>query len=495
MSDGRALLLILNGAGYRTERRGNAVTERSLPTLFRQMNETGFAVLEAAGTAVGLEASQVGNSEAGHLNLGAGEVVESMACRLLRAYENDTWAKHPAWDRIVAGKTLHIVGLLSDAGVHALLRTMVHASNIASTRGVVEIIVHPVLDGVDSRLGSAPTLLDELRASIGQLPQARLGVVQGRQHFCERNGDLSTTRIAADALAGRGPLEPFSLEMLREHLDADNSEKTFPAMMVPGGRAMRPGESVLLTSHRADRARQIGIALSESQPLYTILDLGTFEGHRIPTEDVFFAQPPRTRGLAFELLRHSIPSIRIAEKCKFPHVTHFFNGFDPALEGEGQCVHSIPEGEVPKHPEMSSHEITDRIIAAMQEPGRRAIVANLANLDQVGHTGNFKLCKRAATVVDKCYQRLVQAAQEHGFTIMVTADHGNADVMLDEHGQPSGSHTDSPVPFLLTPAPNLRLEWRNQEGALGNVAATFLEALGLAAPEWMDPSLATLRSR
>ncbi|MEC7584099.1 MAG: hypothetical protein VYE77_07260 [Planctomycetota bacterium] len=495
MSQGRALLLILGGAGFRTESRGNAVTDKNLPTLFRQMHEAGFALLDAAGDAVGLEAGQVGNSEVGHLSLGAGEVVDSMVRRLLHAYEDGSWAAHPVWTSLGQSQTLHIVGLLSDAGVHALSRTLVQASHIASRKGIREILIHPVFDGVDSQTGSAPALLDELRAMLGQIPQARLGVVQGRQHFLDDSGDLAKTRIATNALCGYTDLEPFDLEELREHLDDEQCESTFPAMLVPGGRAIQPGENVLLTNHLAEGVRQIGTVLSDSQPLYSVVDLGSFEGHSIPTADVFFPQPPRTRGLAFELRRHGIPSLRIADSSKLPHVTHFFNGLDPAVEGQGECIDSTAEKGVRQQPGLSSREVTDRIIAAMQHPGRRAIIANMADLDQAGHTGDLKLCKTAAKAIDKCYQRLVEAAKENGFTILVTADHGNADTMLDEHGQPSGSHTAEPVPFVIQPAPNLRMEWQRKKGALANVASTYLEALGVRAPRWMAPSLARIRSR
>ena len=347
----------------------------------------------------------------------------------------------------------------------------------------------------DSRAGTAPALLEALRSDLAAIPAARLGVVQGRKHFCDRSGDLAVSRTAAHALTGKTRLDPFRDELLQQHLDAGQSEATFGARLHDGGRTMLPGEPVLLTSNRAARARQIGAVLSETQPLYTILDLGSLAGQEIATQQVFFPQPARTRGLAFELLRHRIASARIAEKCKFPHVTHFFNGFDPAVEGDGTCIHSIPEDQIPQRPEMSSAEITDRIIAAMREPGRRAIVANIANLDQVGHIGDLTLCERAASTVDGCYRRLVDAASQHGFTLMVTADHGNADVMTDEHGRPFGSHTDYPVPFLIQPAPGMRLDWRQKDGALANVAATFLGALGVQAPDWMAPPLAALRSR
>ncbi|MEQ1632303.1 MAG: 2,3-bisphosphoglycerate-independent phosphoglycerate mutase, partial [Planctomycetota bacterium] len=174
MSDRRALLLVLDGAGFRTDTKGNAVTERTLPSLFATMRDQGFAVLEAAGTAVGLEDGQVGNSEAGHLTIGAGEVVPSTVRRLLLAYEDGSWGRDPQIARLAAHASVHVLGLLSDAGVHALARTIVHAATLLQQSGCKEIVVHPVLDGVDSPAGSGVRLLRELRAALACLPAVRI---------------------------------------------------------------------------------------------------------------------------------------------------------------------------------------------------------------------------------------------------------------------------------------------------------------------------------
>jgi 2,3-bisphosphoglycerate-independent phosphoglycerate mutase len=489
VSDRRALLLILDGAGFRTDRQGNAVTQDTLPVMFDVMREQGFAVLQAAGTAVGLEEGQVGNSEAGHLTIGAGEVEPSMARKLALVAADGSWQADPHWQRLAARGPLHIVGLLSDAGVHALARTIHHAAAIAGAHGIADIVVHPVLDGVDSRAGTAPALLEQLQAVVQDIAGCRLGVIQGRKHVCDRSGDLDFSRVAADALCGRGAaLPPFHPEELQAHLANGTSESSFKAHLFPGGRTVLAGESVLLTSHRADRARQIARVLAESQPLTTLLDLGS----EIPAEHVFFPIRPRRRGLPFELQRAGIPSLRIAEKCKFPHVTHFFNGFDAGTEGEGVCIHSIPEDQIRSNPRMSADEITAGIVRAMQAPSRRAIVANLANLDQVGHLGDLELAQSAAQVVDSCLVRIFRAAQDHGYSVLVTADHGNAEVMADEHDRPFGSHTAHPVPLVALPAKGLQLQWRGQEGSLANVAATFLDALGHTNPDWMQDPLAHL---
>ena len=171
-------LLVLDGAGFRTEQRGNAVTKATLPSIFRTMDDAGFAVLEAAGEAVGLEAGQVGNSEAGHLTIGAGEIEPSLARKLALVYDDGSWQRDPAWQKIQAHGVLHITGLLSDAGVHALVRTMKHAAAIAAAHGIKEILVHPALDGMDSRAGTAPALLADLRQALDAIPGARLGVAE-----------------------------------------------------------------------------------------------------------------------------------------------------------------------------------------------------------------------------------------------------------------------------------------------------------------------------
>jgi 2,3-bisphosphoglycerate-independent phosphoglycerate mutase len=481
----RAILLILDGAGWREDPHGNAVTARTLPALFRRIEQDGVAVLEAAGEAVGLERGQVGNSEAGHLTIGAGRMVPALARRLLEAYRDGSWARDPAWERVRTAGVLHLLGLVSDAGVHGLARTIAHAAAVAARAGVREIVVHPVLDGVDSLAGSAPALLSELRAALAALPGVALGVVQGRKAFCDRSGNPVASQPCADALTGRAPLPAFTDGALAAHL-AGASEASFPAHLCPGGRTMRSGEPVLHTSHRADRARQIAALLSRTQPVYALVELGK----GVPVEHVFFPTAPLDRGLAFELRRAGIPSLRIAEKCKFPHVTFFLNGFDAAAEGEGRCIDSIPEGEIPEKPEMSAAAITAEIERALADPARRAVLANLANLDQVGHLGDMGLATRAAAAVDRAYICIAAAAQRHGWTLLVTSDHGNADRLIGGDGRPFGSHTESPVPFLFQAAPGLSARWERRSGTLANVAATYLAALGLEPPAWMAPALA-----
>ena len=481
----RTLLLILDGAGWRSETHGNAVTRETLPRLFAAIEQGGVAVLGASGESVGLEAGQVGNSEAGHMTIGAGRVVPSLARRMLEAHTSGALAADPAWKRIAAHGCVHLVGLVSDAGVHALLRTLHHAAAAAARNGIGEIVVHPVLDGVDSLAGSAPALLAELERELARIPGVKLGVIQGRKAFCDRSGNLEISRPCLEALTGQRALPAYEPSALARHLETAG-EKDFPAHLVAGGRTMRPGEPVLHTSHRADRARQIAGLLAASQPIFAMVELGK----GIEVQHVFFPTQVLDRGLPFELKRAGITSTRIAEKCKFPHVTFFLNGFDAGTEGRGICLDSIPEAEIPARPEMSAEAITLEIERALADPAQRVVIANLANLDQVGHLGNVALARTAASVVDACFERLAAAARRHGWTVCVTSDHGNADTLIGADGGAYGSHSESPVPFVILPAPGLAARWTRHEGTLANVAATVLDSLALPVPDWMEPPLA-----
>ena len=482
---GKCCLLILDGVGISKVATGNAVRRETMPELFESLDGAGHAVLEAAAEAVGLEPGQVGNSEAGHLTIGAGRVVPCLTRRVVESFDCGEWARDPGWGVAVAAGVLHVVGLVSDAGVHGLARTIGQAVCAAREAGVRELVVHPVLDGVDSLAGTAPALLAELRQELEGYGGVSLGVVCGRRWFCDRSGDLTVTQVIVEALTGALELPPFDDIALAKHLETHRSELDFPAHRVRGGRSIASGEPVLITSHRADRARQAARALARTQPVLMLVD----PGEDVGVKHVFFQQTPLDRGFAHELLRAGLSSVRIAEKCKFPHVTHFFNGFDAGTEGEGVCLHSIDEVQIPDHPEMSAREVTERIVTSLENPTCRVVVANLANLDQVGHLGRLDLAERAAAEVDRAFARIRDAARAGGWTLFVTADHGNADRVEDESGGPFGSHTDCPVPLLVLPPDGLRFEWSSQRGSLANVAPTCLLSLGLETPEWMAPAL------
>lgn len=482
------LLLILDGAGIAPAERGNAVTADTMPCFFSAMEKHGHGILEASGPAVGLEDGQVGNSEVGHLTIGAGEIVPSTLGKIDKAFRSCAWRRHAMWQKIRAhGPRLHILGLLSDAGVHGHWKTLYQAAVCAAPHGFSDVVVHLVLDGVDSPRGSARSLYAGLASVLCDVPTARLGVVIGRRNFCDRSGDLSTSRQFANALCGRRSLGRFDVDLL--DLTDGASEADFPGHVHVEDATIAPGEPILITSHRADRAVQAAEALTEIGPVYAMVPLG----RAVPNERVFFPVTPRNRGLAFELHRGGVRTLRVAEACKFPHVTYFFNGFNGDLGEDTICIPSVREEEIRNKPEMSVVAITNAVRQAVLSDSHEVIIANIANLDQVGHTGDLDLTMRAARLVDRAFAELYAACQSQGWTLMATADHGNAERMLDDEGRGFGSHTENPVPLLVIAPPGTRQHWFAQYGTVAGVAPTVLESLGLDIPEWMQPALAKLQ--
>lgn len=492
MANRKLALVIVDGIGLAPPNPGNVVTPAMMPTLFATMERYGHAVLDASGPPVGLDAGQVGNSEVGHLTIGAGRVLPSTLKRIDAAFNDGTWARHPAWAEIAAAGRLHIVGLLSDAGVHAHWSTIAKAVRVAKTSGVQDIIVHPILDGVDSNAGRAIALLDALRAAL-PTDGVRLGVIMGRETFCDRSGDISVTAACCDAVLHNDcALPAFTPESLAAHLQTVGSEASFPAHLYPGGDCIAQGEPMLHTSHRADRAVQVVRMMAKTQPVYTITTVT--EPDTVPEARVFFPVLPLEGGLAATLATHGIASVRIAETCKFPHVTYFLNGYHASM-GEQQVEVASPRAPLADCPEMNAKGIADAILTAIEAPGDQVVIANIANLDQVGHLGDLTSAVAAAHAVEAALARIHKAALRNGYTLILMSDHGNADRIEDEDGHPFVGHTGAQVPFTVIPGGESddALRWVRTTGSLANVAPTVLSLMGLPVPDGMEePPLARL---
>ncbi len=484
MSARKVALLILDGLGLAPEAAaGNAVTPRTMPFLHSLMSRFGHAALEASGPAVGLDEGQPGNSEVGHLTIGAGRIVGSALSRVEAAYKSGEWSRSALWSALAAAQRVHVAGLLSDAGVHAHWRSLQRAAELAKAAGAGEVIVHAFLDGVDSPRGSAPALLASLRAALAPLAGVRLGTISGRQWACDRGGNQSLTGACVDGLTGYDELPGFTVERLTSHLES-SGEASFSFHAFTPLSSLKAGEPIVLTHHRADRIRQLAAALSEITPTFSLVEL---DG-AVPRERVFFPLQPLRGGLADTLNAAGLPLHRLAESCKYPHVTFFLDGMRetgaPAVE-----VPSIPESEIAAHPAMSLHALVDGIAARMADPDARVLVANLANLDQVGHTGDLGAALKAAGIVDGELARLWAQAEAHGWTFVLIADHGNADRMLDDNGRPLPSHSTNLVPLVVADPRGLAPALTSQSGSLANVAPTVLTLLGLAPPAEMAPAL------
>lgn len=479
----KTVLLILDGAGLTESSHGNAITANTMPYLFRLMKDYGHAVLDASGPAVGLDHGMVGNSEVGHLTIGAGRSILSMLSRINTAFSTGEWASHVLWPELAKYERLHLVGLLSEAGVHGHYRSIVQAATLAIERGIKNVVVHPILDGVDSAAGTAPALLAALTSALSNLPAVTLGVIMGRRSFCDRSGDLALTQKLAAALTGEFDLPEFTAAALKAHYPG--AEADFPPHLHPGGCTIAAGEPVLLTSHRADRAAQAARTLAKCQPVFSLIELGDVVG----PDRAFFPSRPLDDGLAFAFKAHGITSVRVAEQCKFPHVTYFFNGFNDHVEGREICIPSFPDKALAEHPEMAASDVAWEVLRALTDDTAQVVIANIANLDQIGHLGDYDLAVKAAKYVDEVIELVHSATHDRGWTLLITSDHGNADLMIDSEGKAIGSHSDRPVPFVVVTDSPGKFGWVARRGSLANVAATLLTMMGIRPPSSMAASL------
>lgn len=481
----KSALIILDGLGLARDERVSAVCRRTMPYLYSLMDEYGFATLEASGPAIGLDEGQAGNSEVGHVTIGAGRVLPTMLSRIRSAFENDEWAGSPVWDAIPNTEKIHIVGMLSGAGVHAHWSSIVQAATLASARGFGKVYLHLFLDGVDSPANSAPALLSELRRVCDSIRNVQLATVSGRKWAADRSGDRSISAHCVDGLFGKLTRHVFTDDALRAHLDSGQSEASFPCHYADPEGVMQTGETVLLTQHRTDRLRQLAGVLAGQIRLYALAQIDGV----IPSERVFFPTRKLTQGLIHTLSEMGIQATRVAETCKFPHVTYFMNGMRDDAHKTAIEIPSIPEDQIAKQPKMRLDDLQASVEELLAASPDRALIINLPNLDQVGHTGDLKLAEQAAQYVDQALCLIVQKAHAFGWNLVITADHGNADCMLDVHGQPLGSHSTNPVPLVVIDSARKKRKFKRTTGTLANVAATFLATLGLAAPSFMDESL------
>ncbi|KSV64905.1 hypothetical protein N185_34530 [Sinorhizobium sp. GW3] len=477
----KTALIILDGMGLSTSPIGNAVTPAFMPFIFRTMSHYGAAQLEASGEAVGLRKGVVGNSEVGHLTIGAGRTVTSTLCRTDRAYEDGSWRTHPLWKQIVRGERLHVVGLLSDAGVHAHLDTIWRCAELAVTNGVASVVVHLLLDGVDSPAGSATQLFAQLEGKLGEIPNTSFGMVMGRKWFCDRGASSAPANFFADSLSGLDSLPHLGPGILAS-LEHEHDFAPHVHSRVPG---IRPGEAILLTSHRADRALHAARVLTGRYRVYSLIPLG----EAVPEHLAFFPFDRLTSGIATEVAAAGLKTTRIAESCKFPHVTSFFDGLNDNFVARRFCVPSPKEDELQHRPEMEIGKIVATVIAEMEQSDSDLLIVNIANLDQIGHLGRLDLARLAAEYVDSAARDISQAASRTGWTTIFLSDHGNADQVETADGRPYGSHTDRPVPLTIIPHSGLNYVWLQRSGTLANVAATVLASVGLVPPAAMDAPL------
>ncbi|MBI5329182.1 MAG: 2,3-bisphosphoglycerate-independent phosphoglycerate mutase [Betaproteobacteria bacterium] len=494
------LLVILDGFGCRHPDSSNAITCADKPNWDRLWKQYPHTLIQASEAAVGLPAGQMGNSEVGHLNIGAGRVVYQEFTRIDLAINNGNFfinlALTSTLNKIKAANgALHILGLLSDGGVHSHERQIYAMLEMAVKEGMRDVYVHAFLDGRDTPPKSAEIYLTRLQAKIDALGVGRVASISGRYFAMDRDRRWLRVKAGYDLMTqGRGlfsaPDALTGLDMAYARGETDEFVKT-TAITPPGldPVRMQDGDGIVFMNFRSDRARQITRAFIEP-------DFHEFERDVEPklsayctltkyheAFDVAIAFPPERprNGFGEYIAKQGLRQLRIAETEKYPHVTYFFNGGEETVyPGEDRILVNSPDvATYDLKPEMSAFEVTDKLVAAIAERKYDAIICNFANSDMVGHTGMMEPAKKAIEAIDACLGRAVAAMQAIGGEVLITADHGNAETMRDETtGQPHTAHTLNLVPFLYIGRP-ARLE---PEGALEDVAPTLLKMMGLPQP-------------
>lgn len=498
------VLLVLDGWGWRPEREGNAIAMASTPSWDRLVERMPRTLLEASGLRVGLPADQMGNSEVGHLNLGAGRVVPQDLVRINQSIDQGAFGTLPTLTRLAQAVratdgTLHLVALLGQGGVHAIASHLRASIQAFVALGAPRIAIHGFLDGRDAPPTAGREVVARLERDIEELGGGRtvLASLIGRYYAMDRDNRWDRTALAYRLLVqGEGaPAESATAAITRAYEAGQTDEFVRPIVLTHDGAPVAPirsGDAVFFGNYRSDRMRQIVAALTETgfdgferpdRPELTAASMTQYD----QTFALPQAFPPfsMARILAEELSRAGRSQFRTAETEKYPHVTYFFNGGDePAWPGEErELVASQQVATYDLCPEMSAVGITDTLIGALARGDHDFLLCNFANADMVGHTGVLPAVRTAVETVDACLARVLGAADRAGARLLVTADHGNAEQMIDPHtGGPHTAHTMNPVPFIgIGP----KFTTFRAGGALSDVAPTILQLLGLPQPDEM----------
>lgn len=488
-------LVILDGFGIGEPNGGNAVYMANTPHIDALLAHSPVTHLSASGLDVGLPEGQMGNSEVGHTNIGAGRVVFQDLPRISQEIETGAFFQNPAYVAAMdgaraEGKSLHIMGLLSDGGVHSHIRHIFAALDMAKDRGLEKVYVHAFLDGRDVSPQSGEGFVKQLQEKCDALGNAKIATVCGRFYAMDRDKRWDRLEAAYNALVcGEGIQEPDAVKAVADsYAEGVTDEFVRPVVCCAEGM-IQPGDSVIFMNFRPDRAREMTYALNlpdfdgfdRKKTVYPLRYVCTSQYDE--ALDLPIAYPPEaiecTLGEYVSSL--GLKQLRIAETEKYAHVTFFFNGgVETVYPGEDRVLIPSPK-QYPTYdliPEMSARPVKDELVKRIETGVYDMIICNFANCDMVGHTGDMAAAVKAVETVDECVGAVVEACARAGYILCLTADHGNADIMFDKDGKVNTAHTTNPVPFLVKFAPTVILK----SGRLCDIAPTMLELMGLPIP-------------
>lgn len=492
-------LIILDGFGCREETKGNAIAAARTPHLDHLMASCPHTRIGASGMDVGLPDGQMGNSEVGHTNIGAGRIVYQELTRITKSFDEGEALGNPALTAAMEnarrpGQALHLMGLLSDGGVHSHIRHLYGLMEMARRFAVERVYLHCFMDGRDVPPTSGIEYIAALQQKIKELGLGQIATVSGRYYAMDRDNRWERVKLAYDAIVnGEGNKDPDPVAVMQKSYGAGVTDEFIVPTVVTEGAGIKAGDSVIFFNFRPDRARELTRALVDPDfagferekgffPL-TYICMTQYDA-TMPNVEVAYRPESLTNTLGEYLSRLGKTQLRIAETEKYAHVTFFFNGgVEAPYEGEDRVL--IPSPKVATYdlqPEMSAYAVTDEAVRRIESGRYDVIILNYANCDMVGHTGVFEAAVKAVEAVDTCLGRLLAALEKAGGRAFLTADHGNADQMADENGAPFTAHTTNPVPFVAIGFGDVTLR---SGGRLADIAPTMLQAMGLPQPEEM----------
>ncbi len=496
-------LIILDGFGYNTDDYGNAVKQAKKPFFDSLMAKYPHTLINASGYAVGLPEGQMGNSEVGHLNLGAGRVVYQDITTIDDAIKNGSFYDNAAFNHAIDyvlknGSAMHLVGLLSNGGVHSMNTHLYALLELCKRRGVETVYVHCITDGRDVPPDSGRGFIRELQAKIDEIGVGKIATVCGRYYYMDRDNRWERVARGYNAVfAAQGKRFSTADSAIASSYAASTMDEFVEPVVIGDYRGVNEGDGMIFYNFRADRARQISRAITS--PEFDSFDrAGGYKKiyyvgmtqYDVTLENIETAFPPRhlVNTLGEYLAKSGYTQARVAETEKYAHVTFFFNGgVEKPNDNETRVLVASPKvATYDLQPEMSAYEVAEKAVEQI-ESGKDVLILNFANCDMVGHTGVMHAAVEAVEAVDKCLKRVVEAVWKTGGTAIVTADHGNAEVMMFEGGSPCTSHTTNLVPLIVAGDKYIGKELAEGK-ALCDVAPTLLDIMGVKKPAEMTGS-------
>jgi 2,3-bisphosphoglycerate-independent phosphoglycerate mutase len=496
------VLVILDGWGYRPDIEGNAIAQAKTPNIDSLWAVYPHTLIDTSGRAVGLPDGQMGNSEVGHLNIGAGRVVPQELVRISDAVKDGSILENPALRKVCQAvnqsqSKLHLIGLCSDGGVHSHIDHLIGLLQLAKAQNIQEVCIHAITDGRDTNPKDGILSVQKIEAAIAEIKVGKIVTVSGRYYALDRDNRWDRVKLAYDTMtqSGDGSGETATTVLMNSYANDKTDEFVSPTRIAPG--AIEAGDGIIFFNFRPDRSRQLAHALVSDnftgfdRPQISDLTLATFTQYDSTLPVLVAFEPQQLKNLLGEVIAaRGLRQFRVAETEKYAHVTYFFNGgLEEPLPGEDREL--IPSPQVATYdraPEMSADLVTQTVLAAIAKQIYTLIVVNYANPDMVGHTGKMAPTIQAIEAVDACLGKLLEGVGKVGGTTLIAADHGNAEYMADEAGNPWTAHTTSQVPLILIEGERRPIVGHGTEvtlredGKLADLAPTILEMLQIPQP-------------